>query len=207
MTASSSTTNTTWRVSADELAVGSKVYSNLAEFYLVQVDRIEFAIPCLASMANKGQPGGGGRPLYWLLPCPYMPLLLLLDDTPGDRRKVVDLARRAGFNELEVYGYPADARLYLENAMIRKVPMPDTILIDLDLNKEDGFALICFWHANQRLKAIPLIVWTTPDKHHREVSKALGVHRTVFKDDDIYVLMEALTSAVPRIDDDAVRPA
>jgi DNA-binding NarL/FixJ family response regulator len=106
------------------------------------------------------------------------------------------IPRRSGFNDIEIYGYATDAKLYLEKALNNSAPMPDAILIDLNLSKEDGFELLRFRNGNPAVMAVPLIVWTAENERYREVSDAFDVHRTVLKSDDIHVLMETLESIV-----------
>jgi CheY-like chemotaxis protein len=121
-----------------------------------------------------------------------MPLLLVLEDDPTDLRTASELARRAGFDEQEMYTFSSDAKLYLEKAMSAKVPMPDAMLIDLTLGDESGFEVLRHWHSNPPLKTIPVIVWTQADERQREICKLFGVTHCVYKDDDPNVLTGAL---------------
>jgi DNA-binding response OmpR family regulator len=125
-----------------------------------------------------------------------MPFLLLLEDDPADLRKASDIARRAGFNELEVHRFSTDAKLYLERAMNTQVPVPDAMLLDLTLGDESGFEVLRYWHSNPRLKSVPVIVWTHADSNQRQICKLFGVQHCVYKDDDPNVLAGALSSLI-----------
>jgi len=121
-----------------------------------------------------------------------MPLLLVLEDNPVDLRKAVDIGKRAGFNEVEVYGYASEAKAYLGKALSGDVPVPAGMIVDLDLGIESGFELMRFWHSTPRLKAIPLIVWTVMGEHQREICRLFGATHFISKDDDINILKDAL---------------
>jgi hypothetical protein len=64
-----------------------------------------------------------------------MPLPLILEDNRAHMRTAVDLAQGAGFNELEISSSAQDTHHYLEGALQGKSPMPDAMLIDLDVKK------------------------------------------------------------------------
>ncbi|MFZ0271025.1 MAG: hypothetical protein WAL34_04160 [Acidobacteriaceae bacterium] len=125
-----------------------------------------------------------------------MPLLLVLEDTPADLRRAADIARRAGFTEFEVHTYSSAAQVYLDKAMRRMVPMPDAMVIDLELGIESGFELLRFWHSTPKLRPIPVIIWTVSGAHQREICELFKVYRFVSKEDDPGVLMETLASII-----------
>ncbi|HEX4007532.1 MAG TPA: response regulator [Acidobacteriaceae bacterium] len=122
-----------------------------------------------------------------------MPLILILEDFPADLRVAANIAQRAGFTEFEVTAFATDARKYLENAMDGKAPLPDAMIVDLDLGQESGFELIRFWH--KTLKTIPLIVWTVMGEQQREICALFGVNEFVHKEDE-NLLLESLSTIV-----------
>jgi len=125
-----------------------------------------------------------------------MSLLLVLEDNPADLRRAADIARRAGFSELEVNQYAGDAKAYLEKATGGKVPRPDAILVDLALGHDSGFEMLRFWHSSPQLKKIPVVVWTLARATQLEICRYFGVQLLVSKDDDPNVLREALASTI-----------
>lgn len=131
-----------------------------------------------------------------------MALLLMLEDNPADLRKAADIATRAGFTEFEATGYASEAQLYLENAMNGKVPLPNAIVVDLDLGIESGFELLRFWHRNLQLKSTPVIVWTGMGEHEQELCQLFHVYRVIPKDENPQVLMDTLAS-IARTDTDS----
>jgi CheY-like chemotaxis protein len=127
-----------------------------------------------------------------------MPLLLILEDRPLELRKAAGVARDAGFTEFEVTAFPTNAVLYLEKALAGSAPLPDAMVVDLDLGLESGFDLVRFWHGNGRLKKIPIVIWTVMGAHEREMCALFGVYRFVPKQEGLYVLRDALVSIIQR---------
>jgi CheY-like chemotaxis protein len=125
-----------------------------------------------------------------------MALLLVLEDDPRDLRAAADIARRAGFCELELNHNANDAKVYLEKSMSGKVPRPDAMLIDLALGDESGFELLRFWHTRPQLKEIPIVVWTLARGTQLEICRYFGIQQLVCKSDDPNVLREALASTI-----------
>jgi hypothetical protein len=87
-----------------------------------------------------------------------MPLLLVLEDAIAELRTVAASARRAGFDEFEISERVIEARMYLEQAMAGKVPMPEALFIDLDRGLDAGCELLRFRNAHTILKVIPAII-------------------------------------------------
>ena len=133
-----------------------------------------------------------------------MALVLIVDDNQADGRRAADLARRAGFAEIEINGFASGARLYLEKAMSGQGPLPDAMVVDLVLGLESGFELLRFWHGNPQLKAIPVIIWTGMGDHEREICRCFGVRSFVCKHDGSEVLLEALSAILPDAEADGV---
>lgn len=124
---------------------------------------------------------------------PAMQLILILEDNPVHLREAVETARLAGFTEFEVTRFATDARLYLEKALAQRVPLPDAMIVDLDLGVESGFEVLRYWHSNPALKPIPLIVWTVMGDHERQICELFGVSTFITKQDGSRALLEALT--------------
>ncbi|HEX3893277.1 MAG TPA: hypothetical protein VHW46_11950 [Terracidiphilus sp.] len=123
-----------------------------------------------------------------------MPLLLVLEDTLAELRTVAVSARRAGFDEFEISERVFEARMYLEQAMARKVPLPEALFIDLDRGLDAACELLRFRNSHTVLKVIPAVIWTALGAREREKCKSFGAVRFVSKDDDPNVLIEELSS-------------
>lgn len=69
---------------------------------------------------------------------------------------------------------------------------PDLILLDLNLPKQDGFAVLRTLKASESLRNIPVIVFTTSSRDSdRENSFALGAKAYVVKPSTLTALLEA----------------
>jgi hypothetical protein len=118
-----------------------------------------------------------------------MPLLLVLEDALADLRIVMPLARRAGFDEFEISERVIEARMYLEQAIAKKGPLPEALFIDLDRGLDAGCELLRFRNAHASLKDIPAIIWTVLGNHEREKCRKFGALSFVSKTDDQNVLI------------------
>jgi CheY-like chemotaxis protein len=116
-----------------------------------------------------------------------MTRLLIVEDQPNDLRNATETARSLGFTEVEARSSAMAAKLYLEKAVEGDHPLPEVILLDLDLGYESGFELLRFWHGNPNLSAIPMIVWTVMGEDQREITAFIS------KTDGLHLLKEALT--------------
>lgn len=75
------------------------------------------------------------------------------------------------------------------------VPLPDAMVIDLDLGAESGFELLRFWHSDSHISSIPLIVWTMMGERQNDICRLFGVNRFVQKDDS-RLLSETLAGVI-----------
>jgi chemotaxis family two-component system response regulator Rcp1 len=107
--------------------------------------------------------------------------ILLVEDNAGD----VDLAREALqsgklHNTLSVVGDGEAAMAFLRRqGKYAAAPVPDLILLDLNLPKKDGRAVLAEIKADENLKRIPVVVLTT-SKAEGDVLKAYNLHANCF---------------------------
>ena len=125
-----------------------------------------------------------------------MALLLILEDAVAELRTVVALSRRSGFDEFEICQRVVEARVYLEQTMAGKVPLPAALFIDLDRSIDAGCEVLRCRNAHPSLAKIPAVLWTSFGHSQREICKSFGAVSFVFKDDDPNVLMGELASIV-----------
>jgi chemotaxis family two-component system response regulator Rcp1 len=90
-------------------------------------------------------------------------IILLVDDNPAD----VDLAREAlqgNFRRIQIEsaedGEEALAFLYRIGIKAKK-PRPDLVILDLNLPKKDGRAVLAEVKADADLRTIPIVVFST----------------------------------------------
>lgn len=122
--------------------------------------------------------------------------LLIVEDQPKDLRAASDTAQSLGFTTIESRSSAMAAKVLLEKGLEGQHPLPDVIVLDLDLGYESGFELMRYWHSNPRLAAIPIIVWTILGEEQREICRLFKVTAYIFKSDDVQPLKEALAGLV-----------
>ncbi|HEY1500078.1 MAG TPA: hypothetical protein VGF88_10910 [Acidobacteriaceae bacterium] len=118
--------------------------------------------------------------------------LLVVEDTASDLRNATDVARSLGFTQVEARSSAMAAKLYLEKGLDEEHPLPEAIVLDLDLGYESGFELLRFWHSNPRLAEIPMIVWSVLGDEQREICQLFKVTAYVSKTDGPHLLKDAL---------------
>ena len=117
--------------------------------------------------------------------------LLLVDDRPNDLRIAADAAKELGIAEVNAQTSIMRARMFLEKGLDGEVPLPDAIVLDLDLGHESGFELLRFWHSTPQLSGIPLMIWSVLDRE-REICNLFKVKSFVSKWEGPKAFREAL---------------
>jgi CheY-like chemotaxis protein len=118
--------------------------------------------------------------------------LLLVEDELKDLKFASDTARSIGIEEVEARTTLQAARGYLEKALQDEVPMPDCIVLDLNLGYESGYELLRYWHSTPRLAQIPVIVWSILGDEQREMCKLFKVNSFVAKWEGAEAFRDAL---------------
>jgi CheY-like chemotaxis protein len=120
--------------------------------------------------------------------------LLVIEDQPSDLQIATKAAESSGYSRVETRTTAGSAKVYLEDGLEGKQPLPDAVVLDLDLGYESGFELLRFWHGHPRLSKIPIIVWTVLGEEHREICRLFKVTAYISKKDGPAVLREALSN-------------
>jgi CheY-like chemotaxis protein len=107
--------------------------------------------------------------------------LLLVEDQAQDLRLAAKTAEELGVQEIDARTSIQTARNYLDSGLRGEGPLPDGIVLDLDLGHESGYELLRYWHATPRLSAIPLIVWSILGDDQRQMCGLFNVNRYVAK--------------------------
>ncbi len=89
--------------------------------------------------------------------------ILLVEDNPGDVRLTIEALKEGKVrNNLHVAGDGEEALAFLRRqGRFASVPVPDLVLLDLNLPKKDGREVLEEIKADERLKHIPVVVLTT----------------------------------------------
>jgi len=118
--------------------------------------------------------------------------LLLVENETNDIRFAGDLARSIGIAEVVNRPTLRGAMDYLEIGLKGEGPLPEGIVLDLDLGYDSGYELLRFWHSTPKLSQIPLIVWSVLGDEQRGMCNLFGVNRYVAKWEGAAALREAL---------------
>jgi CheY-like chemotaxis protein len=107
--------------------------------------------------------------------------LLIVEDEAKDLRFASNTAQSLGITDVESRSTSTSARAYLEQGLDGAIPLPDGIVLDLNLGYESGYELLRFWHSTPELKKIPVIVWSVLGDDQREMCKLFKVSHFVGK--------------------------
>jgi CheY-like chemotaxis protein len=118
--------------------------------------------------------------------------ILVIEDQPSDLQIASQTARSAGIEEVEARTSIQAAMSYLEKGLKGESPLPDAIVLDLDLGYESGYELLRYWHSTPDLKRIPLLVWTILGEEQREICNLFKVSDYVSKWEGAAAFREAL---------------
>lgn len=101
---------------------------------------------------------------------------LIIEDQIPDTRRASRILRKLGIVEVEALPRVDAALLRLEEAMEGQRPIPDLIILDLDLNRESGFEVLRLWKSNPILQEhTSIVVWTHMTNPEQELAKCFGV--------------------------------
>jgi CheY-like chemotaxis protein len=120
--------------------------------------------------------------------------LLVVENEPKDIQTAGEAARAAGISEIEARTTLDAAKSYLERGLKGECPLPDGIVLDLDLGYESGYELLRFWHSTPALSKIPLIVWSVLGEEQRDMCKLFKVNCFVGKWEGTAAFREALAN-------------
>jgi CheY-like chemotaxis protein len=127
-----------------------------------------------------------------------MTSLLIVEDQPNDLKIAAEVARSVGITNIEARTSFSAARHFLEKGMRGDIPLPDGIVLDLDLGYESGYELLRFWHSTPEISKIPMIIWTLLGEEQREICKLFNVSVYISKWEGVAPFREALRKVEPR---------
>lgn len=125
-----------------------------------------------------------------------MKRILLVEDQEEDLQFAANTARSLGITEVDARTTASAARLYLEKALDGSAPLPDCIVLDLNLGYESGYELLRYWHRTPELSKIPIIVWSILGDEQREMCKLFKVNNFVGKWEGEEAFRQALAGLV-----------
>ena len=131
-------------------------------------------------------------------------VILLVEDNPGDTRLVIEAMREAKLeNYIHVVEDGIEAMQFLRReGRFGDAPRPDLILLDLNLPKKDGRAVLAEVKADPVLKRIPVVVLTT-SQAEEDVLRAYDLHANCYITKPVD--MEQFMKVVAQIDEFWIR--
>jgi hypothetical protein len=121
--------------------------------------------------------------------------LLLIDDQSKDLVAAMEVARSLHIEDIQTKDSVSGARAHLEKGLRGEVPLPDGIVLDLDLGLDSGFELLRFWHSTPELSKIPMIVWSVVEEQ-RGICELFKINSFVSKWEGPAAFREALAQLV-----------
>ena len=130
--------------------------------------------------------------------------ILLVEDNPGDVRLIIEAMIEAKLdNRFHIVEDGVEAMQFLRReGRFGDAPRPDLILLDLNLPKKDGRAVLAEVKADPVLKRIPVVVLTT-SRAEEDVLRAYDLHANCYITKPVD--MEQFMKVVAQIDDFWVR--
>jgi chemotaxis family two-component system response regulator Rcp1 len=107
--------------------------------------------------------------------------ILLVEDNPGDVLLTEEALQEGKIsNRLHVVGDGAEALEFLRNeGKHRDAPVPDLVLLDLNLPKMSGSEVLATMKEDPRLRRIPVVVLTT-SKAEEDVCRSYDLHANCY---------------------------
>jgi CheY-like chemotaxis protein len=130
--------------------------------------------------------------------------ILVLESDSRDLKIAVETAREVGFTEVDTYSSAPAAVSHLERCLEDGLPLPHSIVLELGLGPDSGYALLRAWRENPKLSAIRMIVWTRLEGTHQSVCAYFKVQSYVSKWDGAVALRAALQQSMHALADGGV---
>lgn len=121
---------------------------------------------------------------------------LIIEDDVDHVRIAAKVARMAGFKDVEAFTSLERAIERIEQGLSGERPLPDAIILDLDLGHESGYEALRHWQAKWKNSAMRMVVWTALGEHNRELCALFHVDAFVSKWKGEAALYEALQQVI-----------
>ena len=107
--------------------------------------------------------------------------ILLVEDNPGDVRLTREALKDAKvLNEIYVARDGVEAMQFVHNeGSFANAPMPDIILLDLNLPKKDGREVLAEIKKDPKLRHIPIVILTT-SKADEDIIRTYDLHANAY---------------------------
>ncbi len=118
--------------------------------------------------------------------------VLIVEDRAADLNQAADVVRALGIEDVAARKNAVSARRYLETAIEKHDPLPQIMILDLDLGYDSGHELLRFWYKNPRLPNTRVVVWTALGTEQQAICKLFDVDAVVSKWEGLGALEAAI---------------
>ena len=107
--------------------------------------------------------------------------ILVVEDNPGDARLIKEvLCDSKIYNMLHIVKDGVEALDFLfQRREFKDAPIPDLVILDLNLPKKDGREVLAVIKTNEKLKVIPVVVMTI-SQAEEDILKSYNLHANCF---------------------------
>ncbi len=106
---------------------------------------------------------------------------VIIDDNPEHVRVAARIARTAGFEDVETFNSLRAAIERIEQGLSGTKPLPDAIILDLNLGHENGYEALRHWRDTWENSAMRMVVWSALAEHNQELCALFHVDAFVSK--------------------------
>jgi CheY-like chemotaxis protein len=132
---------------------------------------------------------------------------VIIEDNPTDIRIAARIARTAGFENIEAFTSMENAIERIDQGLRGERPLPDAIILDLNLGHESGYEVLRHWRETWADSRMRMVVWSALGDHNRELCALFHADAFVSKWKGEAALREALEGLNRQLDEHVVSPA
>jgi CheY-like chemotaxis protein len=121
---------------------------------------------------------------------------LIIEDKLSDTRIAAHIARAEGFEDIEAFTSLHEAIERIEQGLRGERPLPDAIILDLNLGHENGYEALLQWRTTWADSAMRMVVWSALGEHNAQLCALFHVDAFVSKWKGEAALHEALREVV-----------
>lgn len=123
----------------------------------------------------------------------FRKVILLIEDDTLDSDICAEALHELGYDGVQLITHLMEAEQHLDDIVASLTGPPDAIVLHRGLGVDSGFAVLRKCHAEPKLQAVPILVWT---KHSDDLAETfstyLGAQDFLVKSNDEQALREAL---------------
>ena len=103
----------------------------------------------------------------------FRKVVLLIEDDASDSDICAEALHELGYDGVQLITHLMEAEQHLDDNVASLTGPPDAIVLDLGLGVDSGFAVLRKCHAEPKLQAVPILVWT---KHSDDLAETFSTY-------------------------------